>query len=84
MRSGNCIRKRDRAGASLIREGLAAGRNRKTFLFVNNRLKGNALELSWRCYKRRKAGKETRTLIGPKEFYDFLKELPNGSVSPYP
>jgi len=31
------------AGASLIKEGAAAGRERKTFMYVNNRLEGNAL-----------------------------------------
>ncbi len=31
------------AGARLIQEGLAAGRPRRTFIFVNNRLEGNAL-----------------------------------------
>ncbi len=31
------------AGGKLISEGAAAGRNRKTFIFVNNRLEGNAL-----------------------------------------
>lgn len=31
------------AGARLIREGLAAGPERKTFIYVNNRLEGNAL-----------------------------------------
>jgi len=31
------------AGASLIKEGLAASRGRKTFIYVNNRLEGNAL-----------------------------------------
>src|SRR6185295_12977211 len=32
------------AGAALIREGVEFGPNRKTFLFVNNRLEGNALQ----------------------------------------
>lgn len=32
------------AGAALIREGRAAGPQRKTFLFVNNRFEGNSLE----------------------------------------
>ena len=31
------------AGARLIQEGLAAGGQRKTFIYVNNRLEGNAL-----------------------------------------
>ncbi len=31
------------AGSQLIREGVAAGRERKTFIYVNNRLEGNAL-----------------------------------------
>ncbi len=31
------------AGAKLIREGAESGRERKTFLYVNNRLEGNAL-----------------------------------------
>jgi len=31
------------AGAMLLREGVGAGPQRKTFLFVNNRLEGNAL-----------------------------------------
>jgi len=31
------------AGRRLIQEGKAAGRNRRTFLFVNNRLEGSAL-----------------------------------------
>ena len=31
------------AGARLIREGIAAGPERKTFIYVNNRLEGNAL-----------------------------------------
>jgi uncharacterized protein YecE (DUF72 family) len=31
------------AGAKLIREGINGGRERKTFLYVNNRLEGNAL-----------------------------------------
>ena len=31
------------AGAKLIKEGTAAGRERKTFIYVNNRLEGNAL-----------------------------------------
>jgi hypothetical protein len=32
------------AGAALIAEGKAAGPKRKTFIYVNNRLEGNALE----------------------------------------
>ena len=32
------------AGAALVKEGVHAGRNKKTFIFVNNRLEGNALE----------------------------------------
>jgi len=32
------------AGAALIKEGVAAGSRRKTFVYVNNRLEGNALE----------------------------------------
>ncbi len=32
------------AGAALIKEGLQTGPQRKTFIFVNNRLEGNALE----------------------------------------
>ena len=32
------------AGAALIKEGVEAGGKRKTFIFVNNRLEGNALE----------------------------------------
>jgi len=32
------------AGAALVKEGLAAGGKRNTFIFVNNRLEGNALE----------------------------------------
>jgi hypothetical protein len=32
------------AGWALIAEGKAAGLNRKTFIYVNNRLEGNALE----------------------------------------
>jgi uncharacterized protein YecE (DUF72 family) len=32
------------AGAKLIQEGAAAGPQRKTFIYVNNRLEGNALE----------------------------------------
>ncbi len=31
------------AGAAMIKEGVAAGPQRKTFIFVNNRLEGNAL-----------------------------------------
>ena len=31
------------AGAKLIKEGVAAGRRQKTFIYVNNRLEGNAL-----------------------------------------
>ena len=31
------------AGTALIREGQSAGPKRKTFLYVNNRLEGNAL-----------------------------------------
>jgi len=31
------------AGARLIKEGVAAGRKQKTFIYVNNRLEGNAL-----------------------------------------
>jgi hypothetical protein len=31
------------AGAALIRRGIAAGSQGKTFIFVNNRLEGNAL-----------------------------------------
>ena len=31
------------AGAALIRKGIAAGPQGKTFIFVNNRLEGNAL-----------------------------------------
>jgi len=31
------------AGAKLIKDGSAAGRERKTFIYVNNRLEGNAL-----------------------------------------
>jgi len=33
-----------KAGAGLIREGRQAGPQRRTFIFVNNRLEGNALE----------------------------------------
>jgi uncharacterized protein YecE (DUF72 family) len=32
------------AGAALLREGLVAGKRKKTFVYVNNRLEGNALE----------------------------------------
>jgi hypothetical protein len=32
------------AGALLTKEGVEAGPKRKTFIFVNNRLEGNALE----------------------------------------
>jgi len=32
------------AGAALIKDGGAAGPERKTFIYVNNRLEGNALE----------------------------------------
>jgi uncharacterized protein YecE (DUF72 family) len=32
------------AGAALVKEGIEAGPSRKTFLYVNNRLEGNALE----------------------------------------
>jgi hypothetical protein len=32
------------AGSALITEGKAAGTARKTFIYVNNRLEGNALE----------------------------------------
>jgi hypothetical protein len=32
------------AGKALIAEGKAAGPERKTFIYVNNRLEGNALE----------------------------------------
>jgi hypothetical protein len=32
------------AGKALIAEGKAAGQGRKTFIYVNNRLEGNALE----------------------------------------
>jgi hypothetical protein len=32
------------AGRALIAEGKAAGPERKTFIYVNNRLEGNALE----------------------------------------
>jgi hypothetical protein len=32
------------AGRALIAEGKAAGQKRKTFIYVNNRLEGNALE----------------------------------------
>ncbi len=32
------------AGAALVKEGVEAGRKKKTFIFVNNRLEGNALE----------------------------------------
>jgi hypothetical protein len=32
------------AGRELISEGKVAGPDRKTFIYVNNRLKGNALE----------------------------------------
>ena len=31
------------AGRALIREGQAAGQKRRTFMFVNNRLEGNAI-----------------------------------------
>jgi hypothetical protein len=31
------------AGKTLIAEGLAAGPKRRTFIFVNNRLEGNAI-----------------------------------------
>ena len=31
------------AGRALIQEGQAAGPKRKTFIFVNNRLEGNAI-----------------------------------------
>jgi uncharacterized protein YecE (DUF72 family) len=33
-----------KAGAELIKDGKAAGANKKTLIFVNNRLEGNALE----------------------------------------
>jgi hypothetical protein len=33
-----------KAGADLIKEGKAAGAKKKTLIFVNNRLEGNALE----------------------------------------
>jgi uncharacterized protein YecE (DUF72 family) len=33
-----------KAGAALVKDGKADGRNRKTLIFVNNRLEGNALE----------------------------------------
>ena len=32
------------AGAALVQEGKAAGQGRQTFIYVNNRLEGNALE----------------------------------------
>jgi len=32
------------AGAALMKEGVEAGGRRKTFVYVNNRLEGNALE----------------------------------------
>ena len=32
------------AGAALVKEGVEAGREKKTFIYVNNRLEGNALE----------------------------------------
>ena len=32
------------AGRTLIDEGLASGPERKTFIYINNRLEGNALE----------------------------------------
>jgi len=32
------------AGAALVREGVDGGRKKKTFIYVNNRLEGNALE----------------------------------------
>ncbi|MHB9009566.1 MAG: hypothetical protein ACYDC1_21855 [Limisphaerales bacterium] len=32
------------AGTALLQEGLAAGPRKKTLIFVNNRLEGNALE----------------------------------------
>jgi hypothetical protein len=32
------------AGKTLIAEGMAAGPERQTFIYVNNRLEGNALE----------------------------------------
>ena len=32
------------AGRALVAEGTAAGPNRRTFIFVNNQLEGNALE----------------------------------------
>ena len=32
------------AGAGLIQEGVSNGAKRKTFIYVNNRLEGNALE----------------------------------------
>jgi hypothetical protein len=32
------------AGKALVAEGNAAGPERKTFIYVNNRLEGNALE----------------------------------------
>ena len=32
------------AGKLLIKEGIAAGPKRRTFVFVNNRLEGNALQ----------------------------------------
>jgi hypothetical protein len=32
------------AGKALVAEGKAAGPSRKTFIYVNNRLEGNALE----------------------------------------
>ena len=33
-----------KAGADLIKEGTAVGAKKKTLIFVNNRLEGNALE----------------------------------------
>ena len=32
------------AGAALIKDGVSTGAKRKTFIYVNNRLEGNALD----------------------------------------
>ena len=41
---GECYRRARRMSQALVAEGKAAGSERKTFIYVNNRLEGNALE----------------------------------------
>ncbi|MFO1514169.1 MAG: DUF72 domain-containing protein [Verrucomicrobiota bacterium] len=58
------------AGAALIVEGKAAGPARKTFIYVNNRLEGNALETIDEMLRRVTAQEEAGTFPSPSRRLD--------------